>query len=57
MISLTPSITCASSSGAASLNFIPIRSTDSVRFWLILIHECFANSLDSNARLNGKPAR
>jgi len=35
----------------------PMRSTDSVRIWLILIQERFGNFAVRSSRVNGKPAR
>jgi hypothetical protein len=39
MTSLSPATTFAMSSGVVRPIFLPIRSIDSVRIWLILIHE------------------
>lgn len=53
MISLSPSITRASSSTEVEPNRSPIRSTASVRIWLILTHDCFGRVAEVISRLNG----
>jgi hypothetical protein len=45
MISVRPSTTRASSSSEARARREPIRSTDSVRIWLILIHDLLVKPL------------
>jgi len=50
-------MTWSISSGVASASFLPIRSTDSVRTWLIFTHERFGKSGELSSSVSGKPAR
>lgn len=56
-ISFSPSITRAISSSEARANFLPIRSTESVRTWLILIHDRFGRPVALVSQVSGNPAR
>ena len=57
MISLSPSITCETSSGEARPRRLPIRSTARVRTWLILTQERFGSLEETSSSVSGKPAR
>jgi hypothetical protein len=55
--SFSPSTTCASTSGVQRPRRPPTRSTESVRIWLILIHERLGSFGADNSSASGKPAR
>ena len=46
-------MTWSISSGVASASFLPIRSTDSVRTWLIFTHERFGKSGELSSSVSG----
>jgi len=58
MISLSPSTTWPSNSCVARPIFLPGRSVDRVRTWLIFTHERFPSpSCEGSSSINGNPAR
>lgn len=57
MISFSPSTTAVISSDETTPSRRPIRLTDSVRIWLILIHDRLGSGCDVTSSVNGKPAR
>jgi hypothetical protein len=57
MISVNLSMTRDSSSEVEHPDLFLIRSTASVRTWLIVAHERFGKLFECNSRVSGKPAR
>ncbi len=57
IISERPSNTVASSSSEARPSLRPIRSTESVRIWLIFTHDRLGRLAAMSSRVSGNPAR
>ena len=57
IISLSPSMMRASSSGDARPIFLPMRSDERVRIWLILTQERLGDCRELSWRVSGNPAR